>query len=696
MSFTAEYSLWYTLLCLAFASAGSWFLYAKNKLDLTGKYGKWVERALITFRFLTLFCIAFLLLGPLMKTWQTRTEKPIILVALDGSQSIIANKDSAYYRNTFLQQLQQLQNRLQDDYEVISYTFGKGITESLQATFSERQTNMANVFDYIHNTYSNQNLGAVVVASDGLYNDGSNPIYHSGNLKTPLYTIGLGDTIQQRDILIKQVKHNQLVYAGNFFPLQIDVMAYGFANKQTNLTVSHNGNTVFSSIISIQDGSFFTTLPVSLEAKQAGTQHYVVSLTPLAGEVSTANNRFDVFVNVIDGKQKIALISLAPHPDLSAYKQSIEQNENYSITSVSFDKINPSQLKEYSLIIFHQLPGIKGEGASLIKTAHDQGIPILYVVGAQSGLSYFNSLEPAITLTSNRASTNETTPARESSFALFTLNEDDWNIIKKFPPLYSPYATYKINIEHDVLFTQQIGYVKTQFPLIALGKSSTNKAGFIFGEGFWKWRMYDAALSEQRVSSSLMGKVVQYLAAKDDRSRFRISGKKRFDENEHIKLDAEVYNESYELINAGDVQLTAQNNGGKKYTYTFSKTEKAYTLDMGLLAPGNYNYEASAVVGNKTQVVKGQFAVIPLQVEFLQTTANHQLLSEMSQQTGGSLFSPNQLDVLEKTIRSNDTIKPIIYKQETVKSWINLKWICLLILGILTIEWFVRKWNGSI
>jgi hypothetical protein len=193
-----------------------------------------------------------------------------------------------------------------------------------------------------------------------------------------------------------------------------------------------------------------------------------------------------------------------------------------------------------------------------------------------------------------------------------------------------------------------------------------------------------------------MGKIVQYLAVKDDRSRFRISGKKRFDENEPIKLDAEVYNESYELINAGDVQLTAQNNGGKKYTFTFSKTEKAYTLDMGLLAPGNYSYEASIVVGNKTQIVKGQFAVIPLQVEFLQTTANHQLLSEISQQTGGALFYPNQLDALEKAIHSNDTIKPIIYKQETVKSWINLKWICLLIVGLLTIEWFVRKWNGSI
>lgn len=696
MSFTAEYSLWFTLLCLLIAVAGSWFLYAQNKLDLSGRYGKWVERGLMAFRFVSLFCIAFLLLGPLMKTWTTRTDKPIIVMAIDGSQSIVANKDSAFYRNTFISQLQQLQQNLGDEYDVRPYTFGKEMKESFSNTFSERQTNMAQVFSYIHTTYSNQNLGAVILAGDGLYNDDANPVYETKNVNAPVYTIGLGDTVQRKDVLIKQVKHNQLVYAGNFFPLQIDVLAYGFSNKQTTLNVSQNGKVVFTSSVSIQDASFFTTIPVSLEAKQSGTQHYVVSITPIAGEVSTANNRFDVFINVIDGKQKIALISLAPHPDIAAYKQSIEQNENYSITSLSFDKISAAQLKEFSLVVFHQLPGLKGEGLSLVKATREQGIPILYVVGAQTGLPYLNAAEPALTLSSGRNSTNETTPNLESSFSLFTVNEDDWNIIRKFPPLYSPYASYKINVEHDVLFTQQIGYVKTQFPLVAFGKSSSNKSGFVFGEGFWKWRMYDAALSEHRVSSSLMGKMVQYLAAKDDRSRFRVSGKKRFDENESVKLDAEVYNESYELINGGDVQLSLQNGSGRKFTYTFSKTDKAYTLDLGLLAPGNYNYEATTSVGAKTQMVRGQFAVIPLQVEFLQTTANHQLLNEIAQETGGSLFYPYQLEALEKAVRNNDIIKPVIYKQETVKSWINLKWICFLIVGLLTAEWFVRKWNGSI
>jgi hypothetical protein len=269
-------------------------------------------------------------------------------------------------------------------------------------------------------------------------------------------------------------------------------------------------------------------------------------------------------------------------------------------------------------------------------------------------------------------------------------------LIQKLPPLLAPYAQYRINAEHDVLFEQQIGYVKTQQPLMAFGKSAGQKVGFIFGEGFWKWRLYDAALSDQKVTSTLCGKAVQYLATKNNQSRFRVEGRKRFDENESVKLEAEVYNQSYELVNDGDVKLVVKNASGKSFNYTFSKTAKAYQIDLGLLPVGNYNYLATTTVGAKVEKVKGQFAVIPLQVEFLQTTANHQLLYEIATETGGKVFYPQQLQELEAQLRQNETIKPLIYKQQTTQSWINLKWIFVLLLTLLSVEWFIRKWNGSI
>lgn len=640
--------------------------------------------------------ICFLLLGPLMKLVTNRTEKPIIVLAIDGSQSIVANKDSSFYRNEFVAGITKLQQNLADRFDVKTYTIGKNSTENFDGSFREKQTNISQLFDELKNNYSNQNLGAVILATDGLYNDGNNPVYPAKELHAPIYTVALGDTIQQKDVLIKQVKYNQLVYSGNFFPLQVDISAFGYTGKQTRLTITHNGQTEFSSVVSINDVSFFNSIPVSLEAKKTGTQHYIITISSLPGEVSVVNNRFDVFINVIDGKQKIALIYLGPHPDVAAYKNCIEQNENYTIKTIPYDKINASELTEYSLVIFHQLPGLRGEGINLVKAATEQQASILFVLGAQTGLSYLNTVAPAMNIAAGRNTTNEVIPDFQPSFALFTLSNDELDKIKKFPPLFAPYGNYVMPTEHDVLFNQQIGYVKTALPLIAFSKNAGSKTGFICGEGFWKWQLYDASSGGQKVAGSLMGKIVQYLAVKDDRSRFRMSSKKRFDENEPVKFDAEVYNESFELINTGDVSFTIRNASGKKFPYAFSKTNNAFTLEIGLMPVGNYTYEASTTIGNKTQQLKGEFAVIPLQVEFLQTTANHQLLNELSSETEGLLFYPKQLPELENALKNSAVIKPIIYKQETVKSWINLKWIFLIILGLLSAEWFIRKWNGSI
>ena len=654
-------------------------------------------RGLMVFRFLSIFFIAFLLLGPLMKMINRKVEKPFIILALDNSESVTANKDSAFYRKDLPSIVQKITNELQGDYEVKTYTFGKKFQAGNDLTFKEKQTDISSVFDEINNAYSNQNLGAVILATDGIYNEGNNPLYSSKELKAPVFTIALGDTDQHKDLLIKNVKHNQLVYQGNMSPLQIDVNAFGCNNQNTVLNVEHNGHLVFTKSIAINAQKFFSSIPLEVDAKEPGMQHYILTLSKLGGEVTYANNRSDIFINVINGKQKILLLAQSPHPDLSAYKQAIESNENYQVVLKFINDFNPQSLKDYNLAILHQLPGMHGEGNGIIKQLKDKKIPLLYVMGSQTGITVLNGIENTLSITGSQAIANDVLPVMNPAFSLFTLNEEELASLKKFPPLQSPYGHYSVRGESAILFKQQIGYVKTDFPLIFFSRNTENKVGFICGEGFWKWRLYDAELSKQQVTQSLVSKMVQYMAAKDDKSLFRISNtKKRFDENESVLFDAEVYNESYELINSPEVQMSIKNAEGKTFNYTFSKTEKAYTLNAGLMPIGNYNYEATVNIGSKTEHLKGAFTVMPLQVEFLQTVADHQLLNQLSSQSEGKLFYPAQADELIKTIKQNATIKPIIYKQEEVKSWINLKWLFFVLLGLLSVEWFVRKWNGSV
>ncbi len=166
-------------------------------------------------------------------------------------------------------------------------------------------------------------------------------------------------------------------------------------------------------------------------------------------------------------------------------------------------------------------------------------------------------------------------------------------------------------------------------------------------------------------------------------------------ENEPIELEAEVYNESYELINESDVNLVITDADNKKFPYAFSKTNNAYRLNAGTRPVGEYKYEAKVKVGEKLYVQKGEFSVSPLQVELTNTTADHQLLYSIAKNHDGEMVYPSQLDKLAEKLNAREDIKTVSYSEKKLTDLINLKWIFFLILALLSAEWFMRKRNGA-
>jgi hypothetical protein len=691
-----EYPFWLSLICLILALAGSWFLYSNNPLKLDGKWKKQLVWLLHLLRFCALFILSFLLLGPLLNLLSTQTQKPVIVYAIDNSQSILLAHDSTNLKTVFAKHLETLQEELGNTYQVVPYLVGSNATSGAAPDFSDKETHLSNLFSTLKDKYDNSNLGAIILATDGLYNKGENPLQAIKQGKTPIYPIALGDTVQHKDVLVKNVRTNSIVFKGNTFPMQIDVAAYASSGESTLLQITRNGVVLYKQLLALS-ANYFTTVNANLTATESGTQHYVVSLTVLKNEVSIANNVKDVFVQVVDGKQKIALLGYTPHPDIGAIQNALQQNENYAVQSLLLSQgetINNAE--QYNLIILHQLPGINGEGVNLIKQFKEKNIPLLYVLGAQSNLSYLNQLEPILQISGSRGAVNDALPLFQSSFSLFTLTADEQEHIKKFPPLTSPFGNYRVTGEIETLFKQQIGYVKTDYPLLFFSKGGNGRSGFLCGEGFWKWRLYDMPLSNQVTSSNILNSSVQYLTSKKDQNKLRVSGKKVFDENEEITFDAELYNESYQLVNTPELNMLISNTAGKDYRFSFTKTAQSYSLNTGILPAGVYQYAASCFMGTAERKVTGQFIVKPLQAEFMQTTANHQLLNQLANESGGAMFYLNNLAGVQKAIKQNPKIKPVIYQNNELKSWIDLKWLFALILLFISLEWFVRKWNGSI
>lgn len=694
MNLSSEYSLWFIPLCIALAFAGTWFLYRNNPLKLEKK---WLQLLLAGLRFLALFLVIMLLLGLLLKTFSRKVEKPIVVLALDNSESVTANRFASFYKNEYPAKTEKLITALRENYDLKVYSFGKRIEESFKTGFNEKQTDISAVLNEVENRYSNMNLGAVVLATDGIYNEGNNPYYESKKLNVPVYTIALGDSMQQQDVLIKNVRHNELVFAGNQFEVQVDLASYGYKNATLRLSVEQNGQNLYTQSLTVTESNYFKTLSFMLPASSEGTQHYKVHVSELANELSRTNNHFDFFVEVIKSKQKIALVYQSPHPDVGAFLHSVSSNPNYECKAFQLSDFEMNEAARYDLIIAHQLPGWKAEGFNLLKQLDESGKSVLNIIGAQTNLNLLGNLGH-LQIEGNRGAYNEATAAYNSTNTSLALASENSQALTKMPPLMVPYGRYRYAADAVVVLKQNIGYVQTNEPLLLITKGAKAKVAYLCGEGFWKWRLNDFGQhANHNTTQDFVSKLVQSLAAREDKSLFRLKPeKRRFAENEPVIFNAELYNEAYELQNQHDIELEILNNVSKSFRFSFSKTGKAYRLDAGLLPVGNYRYRATVNRNGKTEQRSGTFVVVALQQELLQTKAEHQLLNSISAESGGQMVFPGDMERIATLIAEDQSVRPVVYRQAKVDDLMNVKTLFFIILGLLGAEWFIRKWYGII
>lgn len=679
------------------AATLAWLLYTKNPFGDDVKKRSLLYITLMVLRFATVFVLAFLLLAPFVKSNTKKVQKPIIVVALDNSESVKANKDSTFYKTEYPKKIKALTNNLSKDYEVKVYNLADRVSEDATVDFTGKQTNLSNLFTEVAGQYENQNLGAIIIASDGIYNAGTNPVYAAENIKAPIYTIALGDTTIPQDLLVKNIRQNKIAYLGNEFPAEITVNAGKLKGKKTTLSVGKGGKILFSKELDITEDNYQITEKFILQADEVGTQHYVVRLSTINGEISYINNRKDFFIEVLDGRNKVLLLGASPHPDMTAIKQAVESNQNYEVKIEYAKDFKAETLKNYNLVILHQIPSFEMPANYIIDKINEAKLPFLSIVGTQTSIPTFNALATGIIISNYRYNVNDVLPQRNDDFALFTLSDETKAVLNYLPPVKAPFGTYNSVATANTLLFQQIGAVKTQQPLIYFSPNTTRRIGVIMGDGIWRWRLHDFERNKNHNAvDELLVKTVQYLSAKNDTRKFRVNAPKNiFNENERVVFDAQVYNESYEAITEPDVKMEVKNSAGEVFNYTFSKNKNAYSLNAGFFAAGDYTYLASVTVGNRIEKINGRFTIVPLQVELLNTVANHQMMQNLATKNGGEMVYPSTIEKLNDLVKKREDIKPVSYMQTAFKDIIHFKWLFFILLVLLTAEWFLRRRNGA-
>ena len=685
MVLISNYPWYYTLLCFVLGFVFSGALYFRDKKNVDRS--KPLLIGLAALRFISISLITLLLLDIFIKRLINEIEKPVIILAQDNSSSIIAGKDSVQLKTDYTKALTSFVNAIKDKYDIKSYQFDSETKPSETFDFKGKESDISNLFSDIENNYANKNIGAIILATDGIYNKGTNPLYSIDKLNAPIYTIALGDTIPLKDIWIQNINHNQIAYLGNSFPAEVIVNAIDLKDKSANISITQNGKIIKQEIITINTNNFSKTYNFTFEALSPGIQKYTVSISNLDEDKNKQNNTQSFIIDVIDNREKILILANAPHPDISAIEQSLSSTKTYEVEVAMIDKFT-KPLKPYSLIILHQTNQIPQRILSELKNNNQS----VFFVGAN-----FINFSRGLNVPSNINRTNDVEGVYKKEFSLFTISEELKNYIKEFPSVTCAFKNNLVSNGANIFISQKVGVIDTEDPLMVfLENNGIKSCGFI-GDGLWRWRMRDFAdHGNFNLFNELMSKTVQYLSVKADKSFFRVFTKKIINENETIDFTAEVYNQSYQLVTEPDVTLILKDSKNKTYNYTFSKKQTLYTLSAGQFPDGEYSYEAKVKFGDKLYTKSGLVIIKEIVSEKINTVANHQLLYQLSKLSGGKLVYKNQLELLQKEILANDTIKSITYTHKQLTDLVNLRWLFFIIIGLLSVEWFLRKYNGKV
>ena len=691
-SLFTELSPWYIVICLITGALYASVLYYKNTIpDISTR----LHKMLWAFRFVVITFIALLLLNPFVKSITKEVQRPIVVVGVDNSESISLFSDSVETRKKINIALDKINERLSPKFEIKYYLFGNKVQETKYPNLKDKTTDISSFFSEIASQYCERNLGAVLLFSDGIYNRGSDPILEAKHLNVPIYSIMVGDTIVRKDLIVKDVVFNNVCFAGNSFPVEVYIQGNKAKGNKSMLTIEENDVKVGEKLINFDSDNYFQKHSFVIKAGNAGSHKYTVKIQSIEGERILVNNSKTIYVDVLEGKQKILIVYDAPHPDVACLKRALETNANYEVEVSDVTKVK-NNVTKYDLIILNQMPANNTLSNSFVKQVINAKVPSLFIVGEGTALNNLNSIQVGVNVVARKLNLNDAQAVGDKNFSLFSINDATQKFLSKMPPMKSIFGSYKLTGNAGVLAYQKVGAVITDMPLIAFSSTVDQKIGYVFGEGIWQWRMFDyAEHGNSNITDELILKISQYLAVKADKSMFRVKTEKKYFENEAVTFDGELYNDSYELINEPEVALDITSQENKKYTYAFEKTATAYRLNVGMLKPGDYNYKAHTKLNNKQYEAAGKFTIMKLDVEAADLTANSALMYTMASKTKGKYAIFNNVDKIIDDILKREDLKPVAYQRKKTEDIINLKWLFFLILSLVSVEWFVRKYNGN-
>jgi hypothetical protein len=651
----------------------------KSKLKSTLKY------VFTTLRAISIFGILLLLINPKFESFIYFDEKPVLVVAVDDSESIsyLKQEESANQILTSLKTNSDINKR----FNLQTYSFGKVVRNSDSLSYKARQSNISQALKQFGEVYKNE-TAPIILITDGNQTYGTDYSYLGESIKHPVYPIILGDSTVYSDLSIKQLNVNRYVFLKNRFPVEIIANYNGLQSVTTELKIWSGNTVVFKKQLDFSASKSSEIISTTLLASSVGVKTYRVELVPISDEKNIVNNSKSFGVEVIDQKTNVALVSERLHPDLGALKKAIESNEQRSVSILKpkeyIDKIN-----DFQLVIFYQ-PNNQFKAA--FKAIREQNLNTFIITGATTDFTFLNASQ----LKFNHIITYQTEdyqPSLNRNYNTFIIDNIDFN---DYPPLKSEFGKVEFLVPNDVILNKTVNGIETDQSMLSTFEIDNSKHALLSGEGIWRWRA-QAYLETKRFEDfdNFINKLVQYLSSNKKRQRINVDYKSFYNGNDGIIIKAQYFNKNYEFDAEASLSILLENtsdNTTKEFPLLLNNG--SYTADLSGVSAGEYQF---TIKHNSEAVsVSGSFQILDYNVEQQFLNAESSKLQSLAERSKGKAYFKSYSNELIKELLTDKRYLTIQKSTKNIVPLIDWKYLLGLISLSFFTEWFLRKYNGLI
>ena len=683
-----------------------------------------LRRVLITLRILAICVVILVLLEPVVRLTGYRRERPVVAVLLDSSGSMgMADGTGGMRRGEEAVALlnEVVLPRVARDAEVRAYAFDGELrsidTDRGELTaaplFDGEVTDIPGALSALRREVP-EGLAAIVLATDGANNRGGGVVEAWEPLGVPVYALGVGSEVAARDVAVREVLTNRISYVGEALPIEARLSSVGFAGATTTVDLSLDGQVIDTQTVDLSGTGGEEVVRFRVVPSAPGVTTYGISVPPARGEINEANNVRVVSTNTLGGKMRVLVAAPRPGWDFAFTRRELETDGNIElITCVLIEGAGTERRGEtpgaaedvlgYDVIVLVEpdmsssvVPGewveryVRERGGGLLLLGEpavsgrgEGGVASVSPIFT-SRRSPANAVEARVRL----SAAGETSPLMRLVDGRLE-NESLW---RSLPPVWVGGASVvEARPEATVLAEADLGGGETT-AVIASSRVGAGNVVAIAASGLWRWKM--AAPDETDVFDVLLANATRWLTARGDLARVVVETDEGvYSSGQKIGLSAQVYGSDYRVSRNATVtvEVSTGEQAAPVESVTLAPDGEFFRAEIGPLAPGRYIYRAEGTIGGESMGEdSGEFIVEEFSLEDAEVRRRPGVLHRLADESGGIYMAPESIDGLSESVPLE---RRTVALRRELELW-NSPWPLLALVGLLSVEWALRRSKG--